>query len=259
MAAHVPDPDTFPARVINPGGASAVVLVCEHASAHMPARYAHLGLPPEARTAHIAWDPGALAVAERLAEKLDAVLVAGTLSRLLYDCNRPPDAPGAMPERSEVFAIPGNVGLSAAERDARIAQIYTPFHATVADVIAERATPVLVTIHSFTPTYHGTPRTVEIGVLHDADTRLADAMLSLAPQHTQLQVERNAPYGPQDGVTHTLQQHGQAHGHPNMMIEVRNDLIATEAQQEAMGDMLASWISAACARIAPDGDVRCRA
>lgn len=246
-------------HIVNPTGSSALVLVCEHASAHIPDRYDHLGLPAEARKAHIAWDPGALSVAERLSKRLDATLVAGTLSRLLYDCNRPPDAPGAMPERSEVFDIPGNLGLSTQERNARVEGIYIPFHTAVADVLARKSAPVLVTIHSFTPTFHGRPRSVEIGLLHDSDARLADAMLETAEQHTALKVERNAPYGPQDGVTHTLQHHALPGNHPNVMIEIRNDLITTEAEQDGMGDMFAQWITAASRQIDTAGEIRCTA
>lgn len=259
MATLDPASDIPPVRTVNANGRSALVLVCEHASAHMPAAFDHLGLPPHARKAHIAWDPGALAVAEYMSQRLDAPLVAGTLSRLIYDCNRPPEAPSAIPERSEVFDIPGNIGLSDAARAARVDAIYTPFHAAVAQVMAQTKAPILVTVHSFTPTYHGQPRPVEIGLLHDSDTRLTDAMLGNAVQHTSMNVERNAPYGPQDGVTHTLQRHAIPQGHPNLMVEIRNDLIATPADQQAMGDMLAEWITAACAQINTAGDSRCSA
>ncbi|WP_370400287.1 N-formylglutamate amidohydrolase [Sulfitobacter sp. JB4-11] len=259
MAAQPPASPTAPVRTVNPNGRSPLVLVCEHASAHIPERFDHLGLPPEARETHIAWDPGALAVAERMSKKLDARLVAGTLSRLIYDCNRPPDAPDAMPDRSEAYDIPGNVDLSDAEKDARIKGIYEPFHAVVAQMLAKSPKAVCVTVHSFTPTYHGQPRSVEIGVLHDEDARLADAMLAIAAQHTLMRVERNAPYGPQDGVTHTLQRHALPAGHPNVMIEVRSDLIATSAEQQAMGTMLAHWISAACGDIDTIGVIKCTA
>ncbi|MEM7615252.1 MAG: hypothetical protein AAF245_09405 [Pseudomonadota bacterium] len=70
-------------------------------------------------------------------------------------------------------------------------------------------------------------------------------MLHLAPQHSTLDVRRNEPYGPKDGVTHTLIKHGDAERRPNVMIEIRNDLIATPMQQAGMADTLSPWISAA--------------
>ena len=56
--------------------------------------------------------------------------------------------------------------------------------------------PILVTVHSFTPVYHGKKRSVEIGILHDKDARFADAMLETANDHTNAIVRRNKPYGP---------------------------------------------------------------
>lgn len=78
--------------VENADGDSGILLVCEHASATLPARYGDLGLATETLSSHIAWDPGALAVARFLSQKLDATLVFQRFSRLIYDCNRPPES-----------------------------------------------------------------------------------------------------------------------------------------------------------------------
>lgn len=233
--------------VENVDGASAVVLVCEHASATLPAAAGTLGLSAEALSSHIAWDPGALAVSRLLSARLDAVLVHQRFSRLVYDCNRPPESPAAMPEKSEIYEIPGNRDLSVAERYARTAAIYVPFHDRVSAELARRSgegrTSVVVTIHSFTPIYFGQKRAVEIGILHDADSRIADAMLEGATKAARFRVERNSPYGPEDGVTHTLRLHALPAGHANVMIEVRNDLIANSVDQEVMADYLAGLIA----------------
>ena len=93
-------------EVINAGAKAPLVLVCEHAAREIPACFDGLGLDAAARESHVAWDPGALAVARAMAQDLDAVLVAGRVSRLVYDCNRPPEAPGAMPAQSEILRSP---------------------------------------------------------------------------------------------------------------------------------------------------------
>jgi predicted N-formylglutamate amidohydrolase len=235
-------------RVVNASGAHPVLLVCEHASADMPDAYQDLGLGAEARVSHIAWDPGALDVAERLSGKLDAALLHGSASRLLYDCNRPPEAPDAVVSHSEFGPVPGNLDLSAAERQARVDHIYRPFERALSQTLDARgAQTVLVTIHSFTPVFRGTPRAVEIGVLHDTDARLADALLAVADGFN---IQRNAPYGPEDGVMHTLRRHAQPRGLLNVMIEIRNDLIQTPDACAAMAETLAGWIRAALARVA---------
>ncbi|WP_088016528.1 MULTISPECIES: N-formylglutamate amidohydrolase [unclassified Shinella] len=222
-----------------------VILVCEHASRLLPKALGTLGLPEEALESHIAWDPGALAVSRLIAERLDAALVFQRFSRLVYDCNRPPESPAAMPEKSEVFAVPGNAGLDQAARDARTQALYLPFREKLAGLVKSRIgegrAPVIVTMHSFTPVYFGKPRAVEIGILHDADTRLADAMLA-AGAGGPYDIRRNEPYGPEDGVTHTLKEHGLSNGLANVMIEVRNDLIKDEAGQRVVADYLAGLL-----------------
>ena len=246
-------------ETINPRGRSSVVLVCEHASAHIPVEFDHLGLAEADRHSHVAWDPGALGVARALAAVLDATLVAGRVSRLVYDCNRPPEAPDAMPPRSEIVDIPGNANLDDAARQDRISRFYDPFRSAVAAAVAVRHDPVIVTIHSFTPVFHSQPREVEIGVLYDRDTRLADALLRSAPRHTQALVQRNAPYGPEHGVTHTLREHALPGGHPNVMLEIRNDLIDTKSAEVSMGKMLADWLVDAFHEAGLPGDVACTA
>jgi predicted N-formylglutamate amidohydrolase len=230
----------------NAGGASPVLLVCEHASPRLPHALGTLGLGTEALTAHIAWDPGALSVARQLSSRLDAALIFQNFSRLAYDCNRPPDSPDAMPAVSEVFAIPGNRDIAADERQARIDEIYRPWQQALAETIAARKAAgretVLVTIHTFTPVYKGVARAVELGILHDRDTRIAEAMLEAADGAGRYVTRRNEPYGPADGVTHTLVEHGLANGLPNVMIEIRNDLVRDEAGQEVMAGFLAGLI-----------------
>ncbi len=128
-----PDP-----LVVNAGGASPVVVVCEHASSFIPPELHSLGLGADILKSHIVWDPGAMAVAESISGRLDAVLVASQVSRLVYDCNRPPGSIDAVPARSEIFDVPGNQALSQAARDARIALVYEPFRTSLESVVAGR-------------------------------------------------------------------------------------------------------------------------
>jgi predicted N-formylglutamate amidohydrolase len=236
----------------NADGAGPVLLICEHAANRIPRSLGTLNLDHSVLQSHVAWDPGAYEVALRLTRSLDAALISARFSRLVYDVNRPPDSPQAIRAASEIYDIPGNQNLSARQRNARIEAIYRPFHETITGLIEARAakgrTSVLVTIHSFTPVYYGKVRPVELGILHDRDARLADCLLDCAPRFTTRSVQRNQPYGPEDGVTHTLAKHALAHGLLNAMIEIRNDLIRTAAQQaelaEALSDMTGCALNA---------------
>lgn len=230
-----------------------VVLVCEHASNSLSGPWSDLGLDARAMEAHIAWDPGALGVARGLAARMarprgGALLVHAPLSRLIYDLNRAPDLPGAMPERSEIHEIPGNAGLSAAARVARTTALYAPFHASLMMELATQMAlgmrPAVITVHSFTPVYAGIRREVEFGVIHDADVALARAIVE-ASRGSGLVTRLNEPYSAADHVTHTLRLHATPYGLPNAMLEIRNDLIADAPAQAAMAERLAPILVAA--------------
>ncbi|TIT39763.1 MAG: N-formylglutamate amidohydrolase, partial [Mesorhizobium sp.] len=105
-----------------------IVLLCEHASNHMPAEYRQLGLDASHLRRHIAWDIGASEVTRLLSARLDAPAFLSGYSRLLIDLNRPLDSPGSIPLLSEDTDIPGNAGIDAAERDRRAKIMFSPFH-----------------------------------------------------------------------------------------------------------------------------------
>lgn len=257
-----PAPPEFPGIVETHGHAApGVVVICEHASNALPLGRADLGgdlgISDQTRASHAAWDIGALGLARGLAARMGAVLVHAPLSRLAYDLNRAPDHPAAMPERSEIHDIPGNRALTADQRLARVRAIYRPFHATLADtvagIMARGVRPALIAVHSFTPVFHGQPRAVEFGVIHDDDTALTLAVLRAA-QGCGLETRLNEPYSAAGDVTHTIRLHAVPCRLPNTMLEVRNDLIADTPAQEAMADRLAPILTRA---LTESGSLRC--
>lgn len=230
-------------EIINKDGKAPLVLVCEHATNFVPEKFNGLGLEPTRLNDHIAWDPGALNVAKSLASLLGAPLFAARISRLVYDCNRPPEAPDAIPRVSEIYEIPGNTGLLNEDKSWRVNNIYIPFHAGLSDLIEEKITqdqaPLIVTIHSFVPVYKGKVRETEIGILHDEDSRLADYILEEGGRDLDFKMARNEPYNASDGVTHTLQKQAIKKKLPNVMIEIRNDLIRDEDGVQKVAEGLA--------------------
>ena len=231
-----------PVLVENRGGDSRFVVLCDHASNFIPAEYASLGLGPAERMAHIAWDPGAIEVSRALSRELDAPLVYATVSRLVVDCNRPLDAPDLIAVTSEATTIPGNAGVTEAERRQRIAMVHAPYHAAVEKLIGERIAAgretALIAVHSYTPVYRGMPRRWEVGVIFDRDRRIADPLIA-ALKAEGLYVGVNEPYSPADRVYYTLTRHGEARGLAPAMIEIRNDLIAGADQQRDWARLLA--------------------
>ncbi|WP_417453573.1 N-formylglutamate amidohydrolase [Kiloniella sp.] len=230
-------------KTTNLSGNGEYVIICEHASNHIPSEYNKLGLSDSDINQHIAWDPGALAVAQHLSKQLDAPLVEQCVSRLVYDCNRPPEALNAMPFQSEIFEIPGNANLSQEERNKRINGVYKPFRNAVSKCLDQKTAdghkPVIITVHSFTPIYKGQKRDVEIGFLHDKDSRFADQLIqSFAAETSDYVLRLNEPYAPVDGVTHTLTEHALPRGLMNVMLEIRNDLISDQKTQKQMASLL---------------------
>ena len=239
MGALLQQGEESPFIAVNEQGRSPFVLICEHASNTMPKALGTLGLPEAELTRHIAWDIGAEKVARLLSRLMDAPLLLQRYSRLAYDCNRPPESPDAIPEVSELTTIPGNRKLSPEDRLARTREIYRPFHDGVSAVLDARAAggqkSHVVSIHSFTPVYKGKPRSVELGILHDRDTSLSSKLIKSFPN---VDARLNEPYGPKDGVLHTLNLHGFARGLQHAMIEIRNDLVATERGQDEWAQRL---------------------
>ena len=117
----------------------------------------------------------------------------------------------------------------------------------MADRLAAGPPPVLITIHSFTPTYFGQTRDVEFGVIHDADDRLARA---ITVEDTGMVTRLNEPYSASDGVAHTLARHATPMGLAHAMLEIRNDLIATQQDAAAMASRLAQVLRSASRGVA---------
>jgi predicted N-formylglutamate amidohydrolase len=259
-----------PFAIENGDGRGRFVLTCDHASPFIPDDYAGLGLDDTDRLRHIGWDIGALGLTRKLGARLDAPLVHTTLSRLLLDVNRAPDAHDAIVAVSEDTAIPGNRDLSAAEREHRRRWIYAPYHDALESTIAARRAraqeTAVVSIHSFTPVYRGVARPWRIGVLSGRDRRLADALLAelravgdtsgadIGDDALGLDmIGDNQPYAPEDGVYHTLERHAEAHGLPCVMLEIRNDLIRDDPGQDAWAARLAPLLQRALDTAVPQG------
>lgn len=230
-------------------GSGSFLIVCDHASNHMPSEFGGLGLGAADLLRHIAWDPGALGVALRMSERLDAPLVRSLASRLLIDCNRPLDAHDLIAQKSESTHIPGNANLSADQRQERITRFYTPFHDLIEDVLRPKlfrgGKPGVIAVHSFNPVYNGVARPWEIGIIHDEDSAWALGMVDYIRSHTKFTVGVNEPYTPKDRVYFTLERHARSRGLPAVMIEVRNNEITTTKQQAWWGDLLAEAAKAA--------------
>ena len=231
------EPPAF--EVLNPDATDPLLLVCDHASRVFPAALGDLGLDPAALRCHLAWDIGAGALTRTLAERLGVTAVLCGYSRLVIDCNRQLLDPQAFLEYGDGVVITGNRGLSRAEKDARAAAIYWPYHEAIAAqierLVTARAAPAVLAIHSFTPVLNGVSRPWQIGILWDKDPRVPDALIGPLGDAGYL-VGDNEPYSGRAPQDFTIDHHAEANGLPHAGIEVRQDLIDDDAGVARLAD-----------------------
>ncbi len=243
--------DPPPYHVLNPGGSSHAVLICDHASNRIPKALGDLGLEPANRGRHIAYDIGAAAVTEILSARLDAVALFCSYSRLVIDPNRPTGDLTSIREISDGTIVPGNRGLSAEDKDARTKEIFQPYHRSIAAVLGERrreGVPALISVHSFTHFMAGRERPWHIGVLANRDRRIADPLLAWWRDRTQAHLGDNKPYSGMDPYGYSIETHALPAGLPNVLLEIRQDLIRDEAGQAHWADVIGDGLQAVLAR-----------
>ncbi len=216
------------------------LITCDHATNTVPPEIngGDLGLPREDMERHIAYDVGAYEVSKHLGEILNAPVIAANFSRLVIDPNRGEDDPTLLMKLYDGSIIPGNRHADATERERRLNMCYRPYHEALGRM-AGLPHAVIVSMHSFTRQLRGrAPRPWHIGVLHTPDERFSRPLVNRLEAGGDLCVGVNEPY---TGVLpgDAIDRHCTAHGRPNALIELRNDLIADHAGQRAWAERMA--------------------
>jgi len=243
-----------PFEFISSGGNPRTLLfVCDHASRTLPVQYGTLGMNAGLLSTHIASDIGAAEVTRTLAAHFAAPAVLARWSRLLIDLNRGEDDPTLVMKLSDGSIVPGNRDADAVEIAARIARFHAPYHARIAAEIslalAKGTPPVLISMHSFTPSWKGRARPWEVGVLWDRDGRLAKPLMRELAK-AGFAFGDNEPYSG-ELENDCLYRHGTMNGLPHVLIEIRQDLIAGAAAARAFAARLAPIIAAALDDLGP--------
>jgi predicted N-formylglutamate amidohydrolase len=218
------------------------LIVCDHASNELPEEYGTLGLPQAQLERHIGYDIGAAGVTREVARLLGAPALLTNFSRLLIDANRGEDDPTLIMRLSDGAVVPGNADFDEAERASRVSRFYAPYHQALGDVIdaaiAAGRPPAILSIHTFTDNWRGTPRPWHATILWDNDPRLPVPMLDALRAEDGLVIGENVPYtGELKGDC--LYRHGTQRGLAHALIEIRQDLVREEAGQLEWGQRLA--------------------
>ncbi|HKP26059.1 MAG TPA: N-formylglutamate amidohydrolase [Dongiaceae bacterium] len=241
----------LPYRLVNETGQAPMVIICDHASNRVPPGYGDLGLGSAEFARHIAWDIGAAAITEIVAQRFDAPAILSTVTRLLVDCNRGFEDPNLTPAVSDGTEIPANRGVSRQERETRWRTFHQPYHAAITQAIDRKLAsgrgPMVLSIHSMTPALRGIARPWQITVCWDDDQRLSAPMLDALRAHSGIVVGDNEPYRLDPAEDYSVPHHATRRGLKHLMIEFRQDEIADAAGQQRwarlFGDCLEQVLS----------------
>ncbi len=111
--------------------------------------------------------------------------------------------------------------------------------------------PVILSMHSFTPVWKGVPRPWEIGILWDRDGRFARPLIAEFSKAGFI-VGDNEPYSG-ELENDCLYRHGTMHGLPHVLIEMRQDLIATPEAARAFAARIETVLERSLAAMGPPG------
>lgn len=223
--------DPAPFEILNPGGTAPFLLTCDHASRAFPSSLAQLGVADWVLDRHVACDIGAEGLTRALSARFDAPAVLAGYSRLVIDLNRHPDDPTAFVRVSDGIAIPGNLGLDAAGRQARIDALFKPYHDAIDRCLDQLEhsgqVPALVSVHTCSPVFNRVVRPWHMGIMWDRDPRLAVPLINALQAIDGLCVGDNEPYSGQHPADYTVDTHGEGREIPCVGIEVRQDLVGS--------------------------------
>jgi predicted N-formylglutamate amidohydrolase len=236
VSQHLSEP-----RLVHPEAATRLLLVCDHATNHIPAEFGQLGLSAPDLARHIAWDPGAEAVTRRLSSLLSATAVLAPVSRLVIDCNRALKDPSSICETSDGIIVPGNQGLGCQAAALRADSYFHPYHAAIDRQLRRldslNPAVTLVAIHSFTASMGGIDRPWQLGILWNDDPRLAIPMIELLRAQG-LDVGNNEPYSGRES-NYTADCHAGNTGRCHVSVEIRQNLLTDDMGVVRWADLLA--------------------
>ena len=234
--------DGLPYKQIGEPTRGGLVCVCDHASNFVPEDIP-LGIPPELLETHIAFDIGVGGTAARMARRHNITAHIAQVSRLVVDLHREEDHPKVVPTESDGHLVPGNIGANV---EARLERFHRPYHEALAKWLDAAEPELIISLHSFTPKLETSDeeRPWEVALLYNEDDRAARHAIRLFGEQG-LNVGDNEPYSGTE-LNATMNRHAEAHGRYYCAIEIRQDLIATRADQARWAMMIAD----VCGRVA---------
>lgn len=247
-----------------------LVLVVSHASNALPYWLRDLETSPlwkRLKPQHWAFDRGADLLGQELADRLKATVVFGEVSRLAIDLNRDLANESIIPQ-----TIPGvgrldfNAAAKAPDLSAR-KLLHESFHEQVERQLGKAASAgsplFLIDLHSFDRFGPGaTAREVDIGICVPGRPGFALAILDELKKQSRereprsrvdvasglLNVRLDEPYSAEHPGAYVTRRHAEAEVY-GAVIEVCDELLASEKEVQAVASLLCLTVSSAVTRI----------
>ncbi len=205
-----------------------VILTCEHASNHVPPRFASaFSTGAAVLGTHRGIDIGASWLADRFASRLDAPLHKGKVTRLLVELNRSPGHRNLFSSYS--------LRLQESLRRELYETYYNSYRQAVEDQIdgeLRRGRSLFhLSVHSFTPRLRGVTRQADIGLMYDPsfpeEKEFSRCWRNRILQTgTDLRIRMNYPYrGGMDGFPRRLRTRFQGQPFVTVQIEVNQKFL----------------------------------
>ncbi len=225
------------------------LISCEHGGFQIPLEWkSQLQIPAKILASHRGWDPGALEVARRLSQRTGVPYFFSEITRLLIDLNR-------SPHHHQLYS-PWSRSLAPEFREEIMRQYYQPYRRSVTQAIESWISSGFrvfhLSVHSFTPLFHGVRRRAHVGFLYDP-SRKRERQWSLAwrkilqRQEPSWFLRCNYPYrGVADGFIPHLRKHFPEESYWGIELEMNQALFRRSPQGSAR---LAEHLAQGLARI----------
>tara|TARA_Y100000816_G_scaffold266590_1_gene227262 strand:+ start:665 stop:1363 length:699 start_codon:yes stop_codon:yes gene_type:complete len=224
-----------------------ILFIADHASNYIPYSLKNLGLQKSLLNSHIAYDLGVKELSIKLSNLFKTKYIIGEYSRLIIDLNRDISDPTLIPEIVDRKIITKNVNLNKTDKRKRISKIYNKYHEKIEKTIKHDDITILISLHSFNPTFKKKKRNIHFGILSNQDRRLSNYIIS-EMKRRKLKVGDNEPYKG-DLIGDTMYKHGLKNNLYHTLIEVRNDLLSSPTKIHTVSVLLKKVVNNSINRI----------
>ena len=232
---------SLPYGIINPNSHGLFLFTAEHASSTIPVPIQETDAP--FLKTHWAIDIGILPLMRLLCAHHNTQGIYTTYSRLWIDVNRAPNQEGLVKTHIGETPLSFNQGLLEKDIQHRLQNIHEAYHLSISSAIQKHShTPLLVSLHSFTPIWNDHIRTMDIGVLFDRDEELAHVCTALFKQEGFF-VEENLPYSGKNGLIYSAHRHGTEQNIPYIELEFNQSILCTPQRVERVAQKVSAVLT----------------